>query len=514
MAGVGALVLLAACGTTVPLAQQRALEAGGGLGPGGAGGLAPVGSSAQGAGGVSGAGASAGSTALGASGSQSGGSAAGAAGGGGGGGTSGGGGPTGSVANTAQAEDGPGVTATTINIGDAYDPNAETEDAALGAGGLNPGDTQAETNAVVAYINSHGGVAGRKINMIWAQISATDNVQTQEESTCATWTQDNKVFIMHTGESIWDQCAANAHIIGPVAGDFAQEDSAIMQQYPGDVNIDGMTLDRSMRYTIEGLQRQGYFGGGAKVGIATWDEADFQYGITHAALPALAAIGIQNPPVEYITVAQQESDLSSSSAAINNAILQFRQDGVTHVLLFDGTAGVNSGGTLALLWMNDANGQAWYPTYGLNSASGLSAIAPDVPAQELQNSLAVGWTPSTDLSTGDFNALPQSPQEKLCLQIMAAAGQAPPSQNAAAVALDICDNYFFIKYALDRVKGPLNQQTAIAAINSIGMSYPIISTFETNFSAAQHDGPYYVRNAAFNSGCTCYKYTSNPYNPG
>jgi hypothetical protein len=507
--GLGAVALLGACGTTVPLATQRALRDNGGLN--GAGSLTPATSGSQ----------AVANTAAGPGGSAAG-SGASLTGGAGGqvssGVTRGGGvsGPAlgGSVAGVNPGSDGPGVTATTINVGELYDPNNGTEDAALGFGGLNPGNTQAETNAVVAYINAHGGVAGRKLNVIWYAISTTSNFQQQQQGACTFWTSDNKVFTFQTGTPILDQCAANAHAIGPTAGDLAQEDTPILNQYPADINIDGMSLDRSMRYTVEGLQRQGYFSPGAKVGIATWDQSDFRWSITHAALPALAAAGIQNPPVAYVTVPQTESDISASSADISNAILKFRQVGVDHVLLFDGTAGVNSGGTMAILWMNAANGQAWYPTYGLNSTSGLTTGAADEPARELQNSLAIGWNPSLDLSSGDFSAQPMTANGKLCLQIMSSAGQAPSSQNAEGVALSICDHFFFLKFALDKVSGPLNQATALAAINSVGTSYPIISNFENNFTPNQHDGPYFVRNAAFVNSCSCFKYTSNPYNPG
>jgi hypothetical protein len=508
LGGLGAVVLLGACGTTVPLATQRALQDNGGLNGAGVSTPGTSGSQAGAAGAVAGSLAGSGST-------NSGGAGVGPV---ASGGTRGAGGAAGTVPGSAAGanlgSDGPGVSATTINVGELYDPNNGAEDAALGFGGLNPGNTQAETNAVIAYINAHGGVAGRKLNAIWYAISTTSNIQQQEQGACTFWTTDNKVFTFQTGTAVLDQCAANAHAIGPAAGDLAQEDTPILNQYPTDINIDGMSLDRSMRYTVEGLERQGYFSPGAKVGIATWDQSDFQWSITHAALPALAAVGIQNPPVAYVTVPETESDVSSSSADISNAILKFRQAGIDHVLLFDGTAGINSGGTMAILWMNAANGQAWYPTYGLNSTSGLTTGAADEPARELQNSLAIGWNPSLDLSSGDFSAQPMTTDGKLCLQIMSSAGQTPSSQNAEGVALSICDHYFFLKFALDKVSGPLNQATALAAINSVGTTYPIISNFENNFTQNQHDGPYFVRNAAFVTSCSCFKYTSNPYNPG
>lgn len=82
------------------------------------------------------------------------------------------------------------------------------------------------------------------------------------------------------------------------------------------------------------------------------------------------------------------------------------------------------------------------------------------------------------------------------------------------MALSVCDQFFVLRFALDKVNGPLNESTTLAAIDSIGTSYPIISTFETNFSQSQRDGPFFVRNAAFNTSCYCFKYTSGAYNPG
>lgn len=516
LSALAALSLLAACGTTVPLAQQRLLEnTNGGLGgPGGGLGLGT--SASQGAG-VLGGGTTATSVGGSAAGSQGAGPSqaiAGSAGAGGSGGAGGVSGAPGSSASAVQAEDGPGVTATTINVGALYDPNAAAEDAALGAGGQNPGNIYAETNAMVAYINSHGKVAGRDIHMVWYQYSSTDNVQTQQQGACSFWTTDNKVFVMPSGTPILDQCGADAHAIEVGSGGIALESSADEARYPADYDITGITVDRSMRYSIEGLKQQGYFAPSAKIGIVTWDQDDFHYGVDHTATPELSAMGYGSVPVAYISVAQTEGDLSTSSEQISNAILQFRSAGINHVLIFDGQAGVDNAGILALLWMNAANGQQYYPAYGLNSAAGLTAIASEEPSQELKNALAVGWEPSIDLSSGDFAALPASTNQKLCLQIMDAAGQAPSGSNAEGVAFNICDQFFFLQTALDRVKGPLNQASAEAAINALGTAYPVITTFEDNFSPSQHDGPYYVRNAAFNSSCTCYKYTSNPYHPG
>jgi hypothetical protein len=521
-AAVAAIVALAAgCGSTLPLATQRAMNGessaaganpAGGNGLGGPGSVAGPAGGAVGTGGATGSGAgNVGGTASGSSGSGSGGASPGGSGGGSSG--SGSASPAGGPATGSSSADGPGVTPSTIYIGLNYDPNAQAEDSALGAGGLNPGDVQAENNAMAAYINSHGGVAGRKLSIVWASINSSGSLPQQEQAACNTWTVDHKVFVIPSGVGIWDQCIAKAQAMGVTSGDIAQETTPIMRQYPADFNLSGMTLDRAGRYTIEGLAREGYFAAGAKVGIVTWDGSDFRYAATEA-VSQLAGLGFRGVPVEYVSEPQTYGDVATSSSDVSSAILKFRSQGINHVLLFDGTAGVFSGAGLTILFMNAAGSQEYRPEYGLNSTSGLSTVVPDVPASEIANSVGVGWIPSLDLDSADFAALPKSPNATTCLKVMSSAGQTTSTANAQAVAYTVCDFFFFLQAALDRVTGPLNQASAMAAIQSLGTAYPVISTFQDDFTSTQHDGVALVRDAHYYGSCTCFRYSTPAYNPG
>jgi hypothetical protein len=212
-------------------------------------------------------------------------------------------------------------------------------------------------------------------------------------------------------------------------------------------------------------------------------------------------------------VPDSDGDLAATSASVSSAVLKFHSDGVDHVIIFDGPAGVNSAGDLVLEWMNQANSQSYYPRYGLNSTSGFSTLASDYPQKEMEGSVGVGWVPVTDLSQSDYEALPQTPLQKTCIQIMTAAGQAPSSAQMEGLELDACDLFFFLQQALAGVSGPLNQQTALSAIDRVGAAFPDVTTFGTYFSAAQHDGAQLVRNMAFVDSCDCYRYDSAPYNP-
>ena len=419
----------------------------------------------------------------------------------------------GSSSSSSAGANGPGVTATTISLGYLYDPDVAAADSAIGASNLNPGDTKAETDAVIKYLNQHGGVAGRQLSAVWHKATVNQSANTTYQQACSDWTQDHKVFVMEPGDPIVDQCAMQAHILNAYTGGITVGSTPQNNKYPVDVDITGMTNDRAMKVTVEGLAKQGYFANGAKVGIATWDDPTFSWSISHAALPALAKVGIHNPPVAYISPPQSYGELGATSASVSSAVLNFQSKGIDHVLLFDGAVGINSAGTLVLEWMNQAQSQHYTPRYGLNSTSGFSTLAPDVPKQQMVGSIGVGWVPVTDVPPADYPPSKLPPSGRLCLQIMQQAGQPSSGTNQEALALAICDKLFFLKQAFDRIHGPINQQTGLAAINAVGGAFRPSMTFGTFLSAQQHDGVSLVRNAAFDPSCTCYHYTSAPYSP-
>ena len=418
-----------------------------------------------------------------------------------------------SAGGTIEPGDGPGVTSTTINIAAAYDPDAAAADSALGAANANPGDTKAEETAVINYINAHGGVAHRKLNPIWYKASVSQDANTTYEQACSTWTQDNKVFVLSGGSPILDQCTANEHAIGVLAGAIALETTAQNRKYPADINLTSVTIDHSMLVTVNGLARQGYFTKGAKVGIVTWDDPYYHYGIATGADPALARIGLHNVPVQYVAVPQSYGDLGATSAAAGNAVLKFRTMGIDHVIILDGPAGVNSSAILVLEWMQQANSQQYYPQYGLNSTSGFNGAGSDYPQKELIGSVGVSWQPALDATPAENASRLKTPYAQLCLKIMKEAGQQQSGANAQAIQFATCDELFFLKQVLDPITGPLNQQTALAAINAVGTHFTSMVTYGVDLSPSRHDGAYLARNMAYQQSCSCFTYTSQTYNP-
>jgi hypothetical protein len=292
------------------------------------------------------------------------------------------------------------------------------------------------------------------------------------------------------------------------------EDTPTLHHYPTDLDLTELSNDDAMRVTIAGLQRQGYFSSGARLGIATWDQPDFAYGVNHVALPALASLGYSHVPVAYVSPPQSEGDLGATSASVNSAVLKFDSAGVNHVLLFDGAAGINGAGTLVLLWMDDAQTQHYNPRYGLNSTSGLSTLAPDLPPPQMTGSLAVGWVPILDETSADYPPNDYPAPARLCIRIMTAGGQAPSNSNQTGNEFGICDWLFFLKKVLDPLTSQLSTGQALAAIDAIGRGYTPAVTLGLDVNSGRHDGVAEVRNAAFDSSCRCYRYTSAAYSVG
>ena len=205
------LVVGTACGPTVPhqsgTAGAVAASPGAGLGvPSGT--TSTTGGKKAGSGAVTGAG-----------GSTTGGSMGGTTGGVAGGGSGGGSLPTGTGGgkHLAVAPSAPGVTDTTIYIASYYNKNQGQGNAAFGASGLDQGDARKPQNVMIDWVNSHGGVAGRKLSPIYYGFDASGTgppSDQQDQAACAKYTQDNKVFAMGGGKNdILKSCAQKAGAI-------------------------------------------------------------------------------------------------------------------------------------------------------------------------------------------------------------------------------------------------------------------------------------------------------------
>jgi len=484
--GIGLAVLAlaaAACGSTVPHAELERLLAGqGGLGPGGTAGANIPGVTIPGSAG------SAGST-----GQLSGGS------------TGAAGGPGGL---------GPGITSSTIYVGTVEVRNQSAANSALGAGGGDNPDYRGAYDTAINDVNSRGGVAGRKLSPVWAEFDTTSSqtISQQGQAACDTWTQDHKVFAffgdVQGGQT--QACAERNHVVDIIpAGDSTPE---TFQQYPHYLETSGMNLVRMGPVTVRGLHTQNYFDPGLKLGIVTWDLSNYHEALDRGYLPTLSSFGVSLaiPPV-FVHAPQTYNDLGGMNADINNAVLKFSSQGIDHVMIIDGAAGICAGACLGYEFLNQAKSQNYKPRYGFNDLNYADTSVNNLyPADQLHGSVAVVW--EDQLSTQDVDKNHPNAARDKCLNLMKAHSVPTDGSNQRYVALSACEQVWFLQAVISRMSGTtLNADNFIRAANTIGSSFQSLVTYQIFLGPNQHDGASAVRNEAFYDSCTCYKYTSGIY---
>jgi hypothetical protein len=506
IAGVAAVVAVTGCGTTVSDTQVRSAN---GLGGPGSGLTASSGPSAPGVGPGTGAAAiggqsSAGSNPLPGSGTSTGSGAAVGTGAG----------------NPASAA----LTASTITIGIGYVSNGNAANAAIGAAGISQGDAKGESQAVIKYINSHGGVAGRKIVPVWQAYDATSTGSTasQDEAACANYTQDHHVFAV-ADSGLTDTlpaCLLKAGVFMANSGDIISHDNGFFHQYPNYVDVGTLSEDRFMAEEVQVLQRQKWFSawntatgqaaatGAAKIGVLTINAPYWNRSVNKVLLPALAKAGhaVSTNDVLRVTYPQTTTDEAQTVSDIQGAVLRFRGDGVTHVVFTDPS------GVLTLAFSRNAGSQHYYPRYGVSSGNGMQALvtAGDVDPTTLRGAIGLGWSPSLDLqpSAASHYTTPATAQ---CLRVMKEGGFSFPDVNSQGIALSICDQLFFLADVLNRAAPNFTLNGELNAVAGIGSTFHAAADPLSFVSASRHDALQEGWDMEWNTSCKCARYIGNGY---
>jgi hypothetical protein len=368
---------------------------------------------------------------------------------------------------------------------------------------------------VIADINSKGGIAGRKVAPVWAEIDTTSSqtIDQQTQASCATWTQDHKVFAILAGDAggIIQECTEKAHGVNIIpAGDSVPDD---FRRYPHYVEPSGMNIVRMGPVSVRGIHTQGYFDKGAKVGIVTWDQDNYRESITNGYMPALRSIGVTlATQTAYIHAPQTFNDLGGMNSDINSAVLRFSGQDIDHVMIVDGSAGICAGACLGYEFLNQAQSQDYHPRYGFNDFNYADTSVDSLyPHEQLKGSVAVVWG-DPDAAHDVGYHLNKSRED--CYKLMRDKGFDfdATNDNQTYVIRTACEQIWFMRAVVAKLgSATLNNDNFMAGVNQIGSSFQSLSTYVSRISATQHDGASAVRNEAYFESCTCYKFTSAPY---
>jgi hypothetical protein len=267
---------------------------------------------------------------------------------------------------------------------------------------------------------------------------------------------------------------------------------------------------------VPALARQNYFGGwdsaqGASspavkpvVAIMGYNLQAYERPLNNVLLPALKAAGYPVKPenIARITAPTSSAEQGLAIAEVQNTVLKFRQNGVTH-LIFIGT-----GGGLTFVFATGAKNQSYYPRYGVTSGSGLQGLydAGEFTDKELAGAVGTGWAPSIDLTTaaGDKYA---NAATRHCLAVLKQrTGQQYASTNEASIALGQCDEINLIAEAIRKAGDLINLSTGRAAIEGLGNNVQLASRPAYFFGPDRHDGPELSWDMRWDTPCKCARY--------
>lgn len=484
-------VAAAGCGSTVPLASQQDLSQGGALGSGTGSTSSDAGPAGVGSGGVASPGvgsAGAGTAAGGAAASST--------------------GPATGAGSSAETATGTRVVQAKapIVVGIPYVDQQQSNSLTSSVGtGLNSADDKAIYNVLLKRLNARGGILGHKVVPLFHAVDVTQNEADYSAAACADFTQDHHVDIIFVaGDQALDKCAMKAGV-AVVGADMSTQNSADYARLGYVQQPDAIALDDLARLQAREFTAMGLFASPApaKVGVLYYEEPHF-VAAEKILESELAKRGVQVVKREAFHYVASSQDVGQTESQIGNAVLSFRSAGVTQVV------GVETNAWLIGFFGVHAESQHYYPRYGYTSDEVLTNISANVSAQELKNSVFIGWMPAYD--TADTRQY--TPEGRACLKLMTDDGQDMSTGNERFSALDDCDNLGFLTAALTAGGDRISRDSLRVGGRAIGTSYRPAGTFLTNFPHGYGAGAAAIRRGKFDDACACFAYTSAPQRTG
>ncbi|MHB8669598.1 MAG: type 1 periplasmic-binding domain-containing protein [Acidimicrobiales bacterium] len=510
--GAGLLVMTA-CGTTVPLRSQYSAGPNG-LGAGGASGVGgQTGAGATGSSDLSGTGSAPSVPGAGLPSGAAGGASSGVAGGAGTVGTKtrGAGSRSGGAASQAEgpAAGGGGPAAgrsggaSPISVGVLYSTNSAAQ-AALGVSTSTSFDSTSVAKALIAYYNSHGGLAGHRLSGVYHGFGADDpSFDNDLQQACADFTQDHHVNIVIDLAGAWSatfqQCLASAHV--PYFGAEVSDDQD-MRTYPGLINPSDRSMDDRGRAVIDTLSATGYLSRRNKIGVLFEQCPNTQRANNNGLVADARRHGLTVASTYGIGCITGFASSGSDATQLQEAVLQFQSSGVDRVMFMS-----NYESALLLLFSRAAENANWHPGYALDSNAGAGSLAGSLPPAQTANIHGAGWMPNADINS----STPVSTSGQRCLSMLAPAGIRPASSSDASTAYSGCEELFLLERVLG-VNNRLDYRSIIDSVSSLGSTF--VSTVAiagaTAFSATRHAAAADLAPFAYSAACSCIAYTAAP----
>lgn len=415
---------------------------------------------------------------------------------------------------------GRGVTDKKILVGRFRYENAGAVNEAMGIAVPAP-PTERMNKIMVDHLESQGGVAGRKVEIVYYTIDENGGQSASQhaQGACALWTQDRPVHsvlsVLASGNENLQACLAKSGVPHVGSRPDSVSDASTYRRFPAYFDISAYDLTRQGTAMVDGLARQGFFkpgpgeATGVKIGLVSFDDVIRRRAVDQQVLPALARHGLKLDDSHLFTPPNSEQETAQAAGEFPGVILRFKSQGINRVLFF-----ADIGGGINIFFARTAESQEYYPRYGLTSTSFAQAAidAGLVNARQYRGAVNVGWNPFADHGNRPKTTA-YGPGFQRCRRIMNKGGLNFDGLdiNAQMNALATCDSFFHFAAAVEAGAPTITASSFVAGVESLGTSFPAALSYRAAFSPGRHSGVAALRHSSYRENCQCFQYADKRF---
>lgn len=364
-----------------------------------------------------------------------------------------------------------------------------------------------EFQALLADVNSNGGIGGRQVEARGFVITVAEIFSEEAMAQrCIEVTEDYRAeFVIDTGTvthpSVQACFAQHGVVLITQASRLTEDAIAALRPY---VATTFPTIERQLAAMTPRLAEVGYLKG-ATIGVFLDDEPTLRPAYDAILEPALRAAGAKPAAVA-------SSDFNDS-ARMSSAILDFRSRDVDSVLFIAPPA-------TFLAFSNIAESQGYRPRYAFPDYVLVAAYAAQVGSvDQVRNAVAVSACDhpscvtdganrtSTDLAA-PYDRATISPGYRRCLDTLSKVRDVDyynPAESRPSVAFaHICD-HFLLWLDAARIVGPtVNADSWGAGLRALGSSYVSAWVHSTGYGDGRQSGADSFAAGVFDESCRCY----------
>jgi ABC-type branched-subunit amino acid transport system substrate-binding protein len=384
-----------------------------------------------------------------------------------------------------------------VEIGVVIFPDVNQAAKALG-GTADVGDQKAETEAAIAWVNDHGGLAGHRIKPVYFEVSLTSTqpYSVTYQQICTSFTQDHKVIAVvaiANVEPALPECLQRTRTLFFTHGHYLRSE-ADYAHLSNTITPEDAGSDRIARSLVSEILGGGVVKPGEKLGLLYMDYSAPVHAkeIIETAMKA-KGISVVSYKIPY---PQSTQDIANSASVVQSAELQMAAQGVK-VVTFMCPGCVT-------FFTQYAESQGYYPRYVLTSLDSLLSYKGKGHARSFANAIAIGWDPIRDIGVyANPGPLAANPTFQLCRQIE----KANVTQDASLYAsIAICGAFQSLYQAAKANPSTVTGEGLMAGYHTLGTSFAAPSNLTTLLRRDHRDGTTGYRTMTYLASCDCFRY--------